>query len=197
MTTDYAECHRCVHRGKGRQNYCSELGHTVDNRDVAERGCSWFSPGGQPDKIPDTSKSSAGAETRQVSIQGLTRLYAIHPIMVAKKIREAIGEKCLSQKEAAKQLGVSAQYLNDILKARRGVSAEIAVKLHCFGIGGLELYLGQEIHHYLCAAYHTEESGDPIGKHHFEGEVTDKMQPNGTVDNAERPVADRSAPGVT
>jgi plasmid maintenance system antidote protein VapI len=98
-----------------------------------------------------------------------TQLYALHPIMVAKKIREAIGEKGLSQKEAAKQLGVSAQYLNDILKARRGVSAEIAVRLHCFGIGGLEIYLGQEIHSYLCAAYHTE-GGDPIGKAHFEKE---------------------------
>jgi len=36
--------------------------------------------------------------------------------------------ECGSQKEAAKSLGISTQYLNDLLRGRRNVSEEIASK---------------------------------------------------------------------
>jgi plasmid maintenance system antidote protein VapI len=35
---------------------------------------------------------------------------------------------CGSQKEAAKSLGISTQYLNDLLRSRRNISEEIAGK---------------------------------------------------------------------
>ena len=96
-----------------------------------------------------------------------TQLYALHPIMLAKQIREAIGDQ--RHKDVAKQLGITVQYLDYILAGQRALSKQVAAKLHLLGLNGLELYLSQEIHSYLRAAYHTD-GGDPIGKKHFEKE---------------------------
>jgi hypothetical protein len=102
----------------------------------------------------------------------LTQLYAIHPIMVAKRIREAIGDR--SQREVAKILGIQNSHLSEVLTGVRSLPIKTAVRLHIIGLDGMALYLGQEIHHYLCTAYHTE-CGDPIGKRHFE---EDEAQPS-------------------
>jgi hypothetical protein len=194
--------------------WCAELGDRFDRLDVLENGCSWFSPR-EPAKEPVISKNTIDdidsvhkglpqEETGQNTGQGragspdvvlprdssgLTRLYAVHPIMVAKRIREAIGDR--SQRETAKLLGIQNSHLSEVLTGVRALPVKTAVRLHLIGIGGLELYLGQEIHRYLCVAYHTEERGDPIGKHHFEDE-----EPVEKVLTPKIPVAEQLGSGI-
>lgn len=65
-----------------------------------------------------------------------------HPTWIAKLIRDAIGKR--QQKDAAKVLGITPQYLCDILQARRGLSPEVAAKLGRIGLPGRHLYTMQE-----------------------------------------------------
>lgn len=65
-----------------------------------------------------------------------------HPIMIAKLIRDRIGDR--TQKEVARDLGITAAYLNDILQARRCISPTVAARLHKIGLDGRMIYLAQE-----------------------------------------------------
>lgn len=69
-----------------------------------------------------------------------------HPIMIAARIARATKGK--SQKEIAETLGISQQYLCDILKARRNLSPEVAVRLCRLGLNGRQLYIKQEDRRY-------------------------------------------------
>lgn len=67
---------------------------------------------------------------------------------VASKIRIAIKTRQLTQKSAAGQLGISEQYLSDIVKGRRSVSAFVAVRL--------ESVLGLDAQETMCAQVREE-----------------------------------------
>lgn len=95
-----------------------------------------------------------------------------HPIVAPSLITKALAGH--SQKEIAAKLGISPQYLSDIINLRRNLSPEVAAKLHLIGLDGLDLFLGQAIHQYLCAAYHNP-NGDPLGAKHFEPEKSAKV----------------------
>jgi plasmid maintenance system antidote protein VapI len=64
------------------------------------------------------------------------------PDEIALKIKNGIPKKT-KMKDAAKLLGVSAQYLTDMTKARRRLSAKMAVKLRHLGVDGDLLYMEQ------------------------------------------------------
>ena len=66
---------------------------------------------------------------------------------IADMIQRAIGEQ--SQTEAAKALGITPQYLCDILHARRDISVVVAARLHRIGLNGLRVYLDQERRRFL------------------------------------------------
>lgn len=93
-----------------------------------------------------------------------TRKYCaewLHPIQIAGIIRRALEHQ--PSKQSAEELGIKPQYLCDILKARRGLSPQVACRLHEFGLDGLELMIAQTVHSYFCAASH-DPNGDPRGK---------------------------------
>lgn len=49
-----------------------------------------------------------------------------------------------TQQESATHIGISVQYLNDLLNARRRLSPDVAVRLHrAYEVDGLDLYLTQ------------------------------------------------------
>ena len=65
-----------------------------------------------------------------------------HPMAIAGMIRHATRDQ--PQKAAAFILGITPQYLCDIVKGRRNLSPEVAAKLHRFGLDGRYLYVMQE-----------------------------------------------------
>jgi len=79
-----------------------------------------------------------------MNIQKTDILLDWHPIMIARMIRLAIGER--QQKDAAKALGITPQYLCDILQTRRLLSPEVAAKLYRISLklDGCRLYTMQE-----------------------------------------------------
>ena len=82
------------------------------------------------------------------------------PIGIAAMIRRTTaGHK---QKEVAAILGITPQYLCDILHARRGLSPEVAARLHKIGLNGRALYVRQERRR-VNMAYRQEigEAGKP------------------------------------
>jgi hypothetical protein len=85
----------------------------------------------------------------------------LHPIQIAGIIRRALEHQ--PAKQSAEELGIKPQYLCDILKARRGLSPQVACRLHEFKLDGLELMISQTIHSYFCASSH-DPNGDPRGK---------------------------------
>ena len=52
--------------------------------------------------------------------------YAVHPGILLKEELEALH---LTQKAAAEKAGVSKTVINEVIKGKRGISAELAVKL--------------------------------------------------------------------
>lgn len=52
--------------------------------------------------------------------------YAVHPGVLLKEELEALH---LTQKAAAEKAGVSKTVINEVIKGKRGISAELAVKL--------------------------------------------------------------------
>ena len=52
--------------------------------------------------------------------------YAVHPGVLLKKELDALH---LTQKAAAEKAGVSKTVINEVIKGKRGISAELAVKL--------------------------------------------------------------------
>lgn len=72
------------------------------------------------------------------------------PHQVAGNIKRALGDA--SQKEAAAILGISPQYMCDILQARRALSVDVAVRLNLIGLDGLGLLMDQTVHEYDKAA---------------------------------------------
>jgi plasmid maintenance system antidote protein VapI len=65
-----------------------------------------------------------------------------HPIMIAKIIRDAVGDK--HQREIARVLGITQQYVSLLLGGERELSREVAAKLHRIGLDGRDLYAMQE-----------------------------------------------------
>jgi plasmid maintenance system antidote protein VapI len=65
-----------------------------------------------------------------------------HPIMIAKIIRDAIGDR--HQREIARVLGITQQYVSLLMSGERALSPEVAAKLHRIGIDGRHLYAMQE-----------------------------------------------------
>jgi plasmid maintenance system antidote protein VapI len=67
-----------------------------------------------------------------------------HPLMIAARIRKAIGGR--TQQDAAAILGITPQYLCDILQVRRNLSPEVAARLSRLspGLDGRYLYTMQE-----------------------------------------------------
>ena len=63
---------------------------------------------------------------KQVNIGNLTPAKAIHPGTVLKK---ELDQRGIKQKELAGELGIAATQLNDILRGKRNISAELAVLL--------------------------------------------------------------------
>lgn len=56
-------------------------------------------------------------------------------------IVEALHERGWSQVEFARKLGISLQYTSDIIHARRGISARVAVALEAVGLGSAEYWM--------------------------------------------------------
>jgi len=81
--------------------------------------------------------------------QRLSPVRARSPEEIATIIREGLGE--LSQREAAKLLGITPAYMNDILQHRRPISAVVASRLDTVGVDGLELFLSQAMCSYFAA----------------------------------------------
>lgn len=79
-----------------------------------------------------------------------------HPIIIAELIRSAIGDQ--RQKDVAKTLDITPQYLNDILQARRSLSPDVAARLHRIGLDGRTMYINQERRRYEIA--HRYEIGE-------------------------------------
>lgn len=65
-----------------------------------------------------------------------------HPDVIAEIIKKALSGR--QQKEAAQLLGITPQYLCDILHARRNLSPEVAARLDRIGLDGRHLYTMQE-----------------------------------------------------
>lgn len=67
-----------------------------------------------------------------------------HPIMIVARIKKAIGGR--KQQDIAALLGISSQYLCDILRMRRNLSPEVAARLSRIspGLDGRHLYTMQE-----------------------------------------------------
>jgi hypothetical protein len=97
-----------------------------------------------------------------------TRRYCaewLHPIQIFGIIRRALEHQ--PDKLSAEMLGIKPQSLCDILKARRGLSSQVACRLHEFGLDGLDLMISQTIHSYFVACKH-DPNGDPRGKKAWE-----------------------------
>lgn len=54
---------------------------------------------------------------------------------------EECGARGWSQVELARRAGISVQYANDLLKARRGISARVAVALERAGLASAEFWM--------------------------------------------------------
>jgi plasmid maintenance system antidote protein VapI len=65
-----------------------------------------------------------------------------HPIMIAKIIRDAVGGR--HQREIARILGITQQYVSMLMSGERVLSPEIAARLERVGLDGRHLYAMQE-----------------------------------------------------
>ena len=73
-------------------------------------------------------------------------------------IRDTLEHRGLSQAEVAKAMRISASVLCDILKGRKGVSADFALRFErCLGISARWL-LDLQSHHDFCKAYHAKKT---------------------------------------
>lgn len=71
-------------------------------------------------------------------------------------IRELLERDERTQADLARQLGVADSYLSDVIRGRRGVSAQLALKLEpCFYIEA-EFWLQLQMRHDLLIARHEQ-----------------------------------------